>query len=392
LFASQFATVDIEDSVIDGNMSADRGGGVGVSSGSDAAIDTTTISGNDATVHGGGVLVELDGSLAITDSTISGNTASQGGGIAHWGTEEISLTNTTISGNEAEVTGGGMSVEINGGSAALLNVTITDNVADSDNNANGFGGGVSVGTGSLAARNTIIAGNVTLLTGTDPDCVGTITSQAYNLIGIDSPQCTIAGDTTGNIVDADPMLGPLADNGGLTATHALLPGSPALDAAGLCPPPDADQRGEPRPQGIACDIGAYEAFVATPSPTPSPSPTPTPTGQTTAPSPTPTVTPPPTGEPGLIQGDNDCDGDADSVDALKGLQHIATIDFTQEPDCPTLGGAVPAAAPAGAPPDLFGDVDCDDDVDAVDALGILRKVVAFPVLQNEPCTDIGDQL
>ena len=94
----------------------------------------------------------------------------------------------------------------------------------------------------------------------------------------------------------------------------------------------------------------------------------------------------------LIQGDNDCDNDADSVDALKGLQHVAAIDFSQEPDCPTLGSALPAALPAGAAPDLFGDVDCDDDVDSVDALKILRSVAAFSVTQNEPCTDIGDPL
>lgn len=118
-----------------------------------------------------------------------------------------------------------------------------------------------------------------------------------------------------------------------------------------------------------------------PTPTQSPSPTP---------SPMPTATPPP--GPQLAQGDNDCDGDSDSVDALKGLQHVAAIDFSQEPDCPTLGGALPAALPAGDPPDLFGDVDCDDDVDSVDGLKILQSVAAIPFSQNEPCTDVGEPL
>ena len=57
----------------------------------------------------------------------------------------------------------------------------------------------------------------------------------------------------------EPTLG---DNGGLTKTLALVAGSPAIDAAGPdCPPPDTDQRGFPRPQGGACDIGAFEGTV-----------------------------------------------------------------------------------------------------------------------------------
>jgi hypothetical protein len=108
--------------------------------------------------------------------------------------------------------------------------------------------------------------------------------------------------------------------------------------------------------------------AAQPSATPMPSPTPDPDA--------------------LIQGDNDCDGDADSVDALKGLQHLAAIGFSQEAGCPALGGAVPA----GEPPDVFGDVDCDGDVDSVDGLKILQFVAAIAFTQNEPCTDIGESL
>lgn len=85
----------------------------------------------------------------------------------------------------------------------------------------------------------------------------------------------------------------------------------------------------------------------------------------------------------LIQGDNDCDGDADSVDALKGLQHVAAIGFSQGEGCPELGSEVAS---------LFGDVDCDDDIDSVDALKILRRIAAFSVSQNEPCADIGEPI
>lgn len=133
---------------------------------------------------------------------------------------------------------------------------------------------------------------------------------------------------------------------------------------------------------------------ATPTPTPSASATPTPVGPTPTPTPggqTPVLSPTPSPPAeALAQGDNDCDGDADAVDGLKGLQHVAAIPFTQDQGCPDVGGALPAAAPASEPPDVFGDVDCDGDVDAVDQLKILQFVAAIPFTQNEPCTDIGD--
>lgn len=96
--------------------------------------------------------------------------------------------------------------------------------------------------------------------------------------------------------------------------------------------------------------------------------------------------------PHLVQGDNDCDNDVDAVDGLKNLQHVAAIPFQQEPDCPDVGEALPAAVPAGDPPGIFADVDCDDDVDAVDALKILQFIAAIPFTQNEPCTEIGQPL
>jgi hypothetical protein len=95
-----------------------------------------------------------------------------------------------------------------------------------------------------------------------------------------------------SIPTADPLLGALADNGGPTQTMALGAGSPAIDAnTESCPPPLIDQRGVARPQGVACDIGAFEL-----QPVGGPTPTPT----VTAPAPTPTATPlpgPPTATP-----------------------------------------------------------------------------------------------
>jgi hypothetical protein len=81
-----------------------------------------------------------------------------------------------------------------------------------------------------------------------------ISSLGHNLADDDS--CGFTEPT--DLVVADAMLGPLQDNGGPTETHDLLPGSPAIDAGGNCPPPDTDQRGVTRPQGAACDIGAVE--------------------------------------------------------------------------------------------------------------------------------------
>jgi hypothetical protein len=111
----------------------------------------------------------------------------------------------------------------------------------------------------------------------------------------------VEDNSCGFPVGGDPLLGPLADNGGPTLTHALLPGSPALNTALLpnCPP--EDQRGVTRPQGAGCDKGAFELEVATPTPTDTPtptnSPTVTPSPTCTTPCATLTLTPTPTHTP-----------------------------------------------------------------------------------------------
>jgi hypothetical protein len=96
-----------------------------------------------------------------------------------------------------------------------------------------------------------------------PNCKGNLQSKGYNPFGV-TAQCGISGTLTGNLLNADPLLGRLRDNGGATWTHALLPGSPAIDSADplICLP--NDQRGVTRPkngnglQFAWCDIGAYE--------------------------------------------------------------------------------------------------------------------------------------
>jgi uncharacterized repeat protein (TIGR01451 family) len=140
----------------------------------------------------------------------------------------------------------------------LNNVTVTDNTAS------GEGGGLYVGLGNTVhVANSILAGNESSSSpALSPDCSGTLISQGYNLIQ-DSTGCFIGGDTTGNLTGKDALLDPLNDNGGPTLTHALLPGSPAIDAGNPAGCTDhlgglllVDQRGMPR--SGRCDIGAYE--------------------------------------------------------------------------------------------------------------------------------------
>lgn len=123
--------------------------------------------------------------------------------------------------------------------------------------------------------------------------------------------------------------------------------------------------------------------AATPTPTPTASPTLTPT-----PTPTPAPTP---AQIAALWGDDDCDGDSDSVDALKNLQHLAAIPYTQTDPCWPLGEVV-GVSTAGSDNHPWGDVDCDGDVDSVDALQLLRSLAALPVVQDPPCPQVGQQV
>jgi CSLREA domain-containing protein len=195
-----------------------------------------------------------EGSLNLSDATLTGNetTASFGGGIANAGAGSLALTNVTISGNRAENDSGGID-EGPDGHATLNNVTITGNTADTDGDG-GSGGGLRA-KGTVNLRNTLIAGNQDFSApgvGASPDCAGSLTSQGNNLIG-DRTGCGFA-PRGGDLTNVRALLGPLANNGGSTFTHALLPGSPAINA-GAKGVTSVDQRGVPR---RASDIGAYE--------------------------------------------------------------------------------------------------------------------------------------
>ena len=193
----------------------------------------------------------------MSNSTVSGNSATvgPGGGIVCADTAVMKIKNSTISNNRADTTnGGGIRVH---GDLELTNSTIYKNESTL-----GSGGGVYLFGGSVTMDNSIIANN-----NIDGDCaknLGIFDSRGHN---IDSGgTCNLTG--TGDLPNTDPLLGALANNGGPTMTHALLPGSPAIDNGTLVMA--TDQRGVTRPQGNGYDIGAFEGFAPAEILTPAP--------------------------------------------------------------------------------------------------------------------------
>lgn len=231
------------------------GGGVDSLSGaatlSDSAVLGNTAGGGSGFGYGGGV----NGSVTAERSTISGNTAGGGGGFGYGGGIEnaltpASLTNSTVSGNAA----GGGSYGYGGGiDAPPAGLTLTSSDVDGNtaatSMANGGGGGVH---GPVTSRDSIIANNTSAI---GDNCSAATTSLGHNLENGASCGFTAPGDIE---LEIQPGIGPLKDNGGLTPTQALLPGNPAINGGETSGCPATDQRGVVRPQGTACDIGAYE--------------------------------------------------------------------------------------------------------------------------------------
>jgi hypothetical protein len=232
-----------------------------------ATLINSTVASNSAVGSGGGIVNH--GGLTLINSTVADNSASnEGGGISNQVTRGrvgagLALTNSTVSGNSAG-RGGGIwnEGEEFGSLVRLVNSTVTRNSATQG------GGGIRVSFESTTIlTNSLVAQN-SAPTGPDvhnpvgPDYAGVVAR--FNLIG-DGSGSGIT-DTEGNQVGSaaapiDPLLAPLANYGGPTATHRLLPGSPAIDAASTPDCPSTDQRGVLRPQGPACDIGSFERVV-----------------------------------------------------------------------------------------------------------------------------------
>jgi CSLREA domain-containing protein len=259
IFVDVGSSVTLQDVAV---LDNEAEGGGGISNAGTMTIERSTVAGNEGSDGTGGIGNHLQGVLTVVDSAIVGNRvpgAGAGGGIRNSGAGRVTLTNVTVSGNDALGSGGGINTSTDpAGFLHLNNVTITGNRAGNTSTGDNAGGGIH-GSGEIEIQNSIVAGNLDRsTTNPGPDCAATITSLGHNIIGEDTG-CTVtpaSGDLIGTAGSpVDPVLGPLADNGGPTQTHALVAGSPALDSAGPgCPP--ADQRGAPRTG--ACDRGAYE--------------------------------------------------------------------------------------------------------------------------------------
>lgn len=240
-FSNHQGRVSLANSTVELNSSS-IGGGIYNSAGGFISVVSSTISNNSATERGGGIFNTVGDSfgrlsafIEIINSTVSGNSAQSGGGIENadrLGGAGILVKNSTITHNSAQNQGGGV---------------LNSSSIDEDNPNSVFL------VNSIAARNT--APN-------SPDVAHGVAR--FSLIGdgtgsgISNTDGNQVGKVSPNSSRIDPQIGPLANNGGPTRTHALLSGSPAIDAASNTDCPAKDQRGVARPQGAGCDIGSYE--------------------------------------------------------------------------------------------------------------------------------------
>lgn len=296
------------DSVVTGSSTAGQNAvGGGLATATTTTLTRSRVSGNWTEGYGalaGGVMVVF-GTATVIDSTIAdnwteGNTAGGGGIVVFWQWFDATFVNSTISGNQTRGNSsqaGGLAV---GGNAFLINSTVSGNRTLGDNAGDGFidgsamsvSGNVTLSNSTVVDNTSVSAGGVAIAIAADP---GTGLIMATNsLIASTAKEATTlcskpleAASSTHNfatdascggdaLVGGTPVaaatlaLAPLADNGGPTWTHALLPGSAAIDAAdgaacASAPVGNLDQRGHLRPQdgdgdGIAtCDVGAFEA-------------------------------------------------------------------------------------------------------------------------------------
>jgi predicted outer membrane repeat protein len=246
---------------ISGNRAASGGG---LFANQDALVARCTIVGNIAAANGGGIAFASGGT--VSRSTICSNTAGGGSGGGGIIAVAATLESCTISGNASLVDGGGVTF-LNGGSVTSCTVA--------GNRAVGVGGGlfrISSATLLVEVRNSIIATNTAAFgdfSGLFVDVFGDFTSRGSNLIGVGAGSTGfengVKNDQVGFFASPiNPKLGPLADNGGPTKTHALLAGSPAIDRGDSNVPQLIDQRGQPRKKdgngdrSAIVDIGAFE--------------------------------------------------------------------------------------------------------------------------------------
>ena len=229
-----------------------RGGGI------NSYVGTLTVAGssfsrNYAGWWGGGLANDAS-VTTVSGSTFADNISPIGGGLETSGAGSLTLTNSTVSANHATTDGGGLYwfPGVSTGPVTILNSTIANNVSRAQGGNIYAGGAANPG---IQLKNTIVA------SGSPNNCDNPIGSQGNNLESANSCGLAAAGDK----IDTNPRLGTRQNNGGATWTHALLAGSPAIDAGTNSGCPATDQRGVARPidgnwdGNAVCDIGAVEA-------------------------------------------------------------------------------------------------------------------------------------
>jgi hypothetical protein len=260
------------------NTARNQGGAIGLSmhpgKSESLSMNNVSLNGNQVVdssgtylgtrAFGGGILAD-SGTVTISNSTFANNIVHSnggggtGGGASLTSNDSVTITNSTFSNNRAEgstneASGGGLLIAATAQPFLITHATIAFNVAG------WTGGGLQTSAVNGTLRNTIVANNdAAAFPNFEDQCSNTLTNGGGVLeFPANNPSCA-----TGVTV-ADPMLvTAIAGNGGFTPTHLLQGGSPAIDA-GACVV-GTDQRGIPRPQGPACDLGAVEVVVPTPA-------------------------------------------------------------------------------------------------------------------------------
>ena len=274
-------TIDSE-SLLEGNRTGSapgNGGGLHVTGAGSVTIDGSTVRGNTAENQGGGLWNFNTGTMTVTNSTVNLNSAPTGGGIYQQGGAgggTLVVSESLVNANTANQNGGGFAL-FSGATVTVENTTIygnnarrgggvysddTDTDFDSatiaENSASTAGGGLFNMDGNdrpVSLMNTIVADNSAP---NQPNLAGRYASDGWNVISTSPPAATFPAMPSDQI-GTDPMLEPLADNGGPTLTAALMAGSPAIDAG--MTDLAVDQRGVARTEPD--DVGAVEFGDAT---------------------------------------------------------------------------------------------------------------------------------
>jgi uncharacterized repeat protein (TIGR01451 family)/CSLREA domain-containing protein len=268
-FSTNSAPVTVRKlSVVHGHVNA-AGAGIAVNPGR-LNLDQVALTDNHGLADGGGLAVDTGAQVTVARSTIARNSANgNGGGIRVAGTSgaagggsAVTVTDSTITSNSAML-GGGLLVAAGDSNshpaAALTNVTLSGNDANAGGDLERFDAPGGSQSGALSVADTIIAAAAR-----GGNCDGGMTDAGNNIDSAGDCGLIPAGTS---LIAVDPLIGPLADNGGPTDTHLLQPGSPAIEGGAACATTH-DQRGVNRADdahhtGVGCDIGAYEAIQTT---------------------------------------------------------------------------------------------------------------------------------